>query len=221
MFAIVVGGGRTGSYLAKSLIEDGHEVTILEQREEIADKDVAEVTKAKVIQGDGADPEVLELAGIRKADLVAAVTGDDEDNLVIAQLSKFTFKVPRIVGRVNNPKNEWLYNKSWGVDVAVSSVHIISTIIREEATLGDIVTLLKLKKGEIALVEFTLSDQSHAVGTKIKDLNLPPETVLITAILRDGKVVVPRGDTELGAGDKILVLTSPEHEELLEKKLSA
>jgi len=220
MFAIVVGGGRTGSYLAKSLIEDGHEVTILEQREEIADKDVQEVTKAKIIQGDGADPEQLELAGIRKADLVAAVTGDDEDNLVISQLSKFTFKVERVVGRVNNPKNEWLYNKSWGVDVAVSSVHIISTIIREEATLGDIVTLLKLKKGEIALVEITVSEKSSAVGKKIKDLDLPPETVLITAILRDGNVVVPKGDTELNAGDQLLVLTTPDNEELLEKKLS-
>lgn len=220
MFAIVVGGGRTGSYLAKSLIEDGHDVTILEKREDIVEKDREEVPEAKVIQGDGADPEILEIAGARNADLVAAVTGDDEDNIVIGQLSKFTFKVGRVVGRVNNPKNEWLYTKEWGVDVAVSAVHIISTIIREEATLGDIVTLLKLKKGEIALVEITVSQESKAIGTKIKDLDLPPETVLITALLRDGKVVVPKGDTEIVAGDQILVLTAPEHEEQLKEKLS-
>jgi trk system potassium uptake protein TrkA len=219
MFAIIVGGGRTGSYLAKSLIEDGNDVTILEKREEIAAKDEKEVPAARVIVGDGADPEQLELAGARKADLIASLTGDDEDNIVISQLSKFTFKVPRVVARVNNPKNEWLYSKKWGVDVAVSAVHIISTIIREEATLGDIVTLLKLKKGEIALVEFTISEKSQAVGTKIKDLDLPPETVLITAILREGKIVVPKGDTELNSGDEILVLTTPENEKILERKL--
>lgn len=220
MFAIIVGGGRTGSYLAKSLMADGHEVTIIEKRDDIAAKDEKEVPAARVVVGDGCDPEQLEFAGARNADLIAAVTGDDEDNIVIGQLSKFTYKVPRVVGRVNNPKNEWLYNKQWGIDVAVSAVHIISTIIREEATLGDIVTLLKLKKGEIALVEITVSEESKAIGSKIKDLELPPETVLITAILREGKIVVPKGDTEIVSEDQILVLTDPEHEEMLKEKLS-
>lgn len=220
MFAIVVGGGRTGSYLAKSLIEDGHEVTILEKREDIVEKDMKEVPEAKSVLGDGADPEQLEFAGAAKADLIAAVTGDDEDNLVIAQLCKFKFKVGRVIGRVNNPKNEWLYNKSWGIDVGVSSVHIISTIIKEEATLGDIVTLLKLKKGAISLVEITVSEKSKAVGKSIKDLDLPPETVLITAILREGDVIVPKGETEISSNDEILVLTAPEYEEMLKEKLA-
>lgn len=220
MFAIVVGGGRTGSYLAKSLIEDGHEVTILEKQEDIFNKVSKEVPEAKIISGDGADPEQLEFAGAPKADLLAVVTGDDEDNIVICQLAKFNFKVKRVVSRINNPKNAWLYSKAWGVDVAVSAVHIISTIIREEATLGDIVTLLKLQKSEISLVELTVSETSRVIGKKIKDLDLPPEKVLITAILRNGKIVVPKGDTVVAAEDEILVLADSAHEEILKKKLS-
>lgn len=220
MFAIIVGGGRTGAYLAKNLIDDGHRVTILEKRKEIIEKTQKDVPSAKIINGDGADPEELELAGTAKADLLAAVTGDDEDNIVICQLAKFTYNVSKVVARVNNPKNEWLYSKAWGVDVAVSAVHIISTIIQEEATLGEIVTLLKLKKGEISLVEYSVSDTSKVIGSKIKDIKLPPETVLITAILREEKVIVPKGDTEIMVGDQILVLTSPKFEKQLKGKLT-
>jgi trk system potassium uptake protein TrkA len=220
MIAIIAGGGQTGSYLAKSLIRAGHDVTILERREGIARKDEKEVPEAEIVLADATDTEQLESAGARKADLVAAVTGDDEDNLVVAQLAKFTFKVPKVIARVNNPKNEWLYDKAWGVDVAVSAVHIISSIIEEEASLNDIVTLLKLKKGELSLIEITISGQSKAVGKKIKDLDLPLETVLITALLREGKIVVPRGDTVITEGDEILILAASKYEEKLKDRLA-
>jgi len=220
MFAIIVGGGRVGSYLAKSLSEDGHRVSVIEERETVLNKLQKEVPKAEIIEGDGSDPENLEKAGANKADLLAAVTGQDEDNIVIGQLAKFTFKVDRVIARVNNPKNEWLFTKQWGIDVAVSAVHIIAKIIQEEATLGDIITLLKLKKGEISLVEFNVSETSKSVGKAIKELPLPPETVLIAAILRDGKIIVPKGETTLQAGDKILALSMVENEEKLKKALA-
>jgi trk system potassium uptake protein len=219
MFAIIIGGGRTGSYLAKNLVAAGHEVTVIENREEIARKDAKEVSGAKVILTDGADPEQLDLAGAAKADLMAVVTGSDEDNLVICQLAKYNFKVPRVVARVNNPKNEWLYTREWGVDVAVSSVEIISTIIQEDLSLGDVVTLLKLRGGEVGLVEVTVSDTSKAVGKAVKDLSLPADTVL-TAILRGHDIIVPKGLTEVDAGDHILILTKCGCERELEEQLS-
>lgn len=219
MFSIIVGGGRVGSYLAKSLLEDGHRVSIIEKREEILEKLHKEVSDAAIIEGDGSDPEILEKAGANKADLLAAVTGLDEDNVVIGQLAKYTFKVDRVVARVNNPKNEWLYTPQWGIDVAVSAVHIIAKIIQEEATLGDIITLLKLKKGAISLIELNISDAAKSVGKSLKELPLPPETALITAILRDGKIIVPKGETVIQANDQILALSTVENEEKLKKAL--
>jgi trk system potassium uptake protein TrkA len=219
MFAIIVGGGRVGSYLAENLLEDGHRVSVVEKREDVLEKLHKEVPKAEIIEGDGSDPETLEKAGANKADLLAAVTGLDEDNIVIGQLAKYTFKVDRVVARVNNPKNEWLFTRQWGIDVAVSAVHIIAKIIQEEATLGDIITLLKLKKGAIALLELNISEASKSVGKAIKELPLPPETALITAILRDGQIKVPKGETIIEANDQILALSTVENEEKLKKAL--
>ncbi len=219
MFAIIVGGGRVGSYLASNLIEDGHRVSVIEKRHDILEKLHTEAPQAEIVEGDGSDPETLEKAGAHKADLLAAVTGEDEDNIVIGQLAKYTFKVNRTIARVNNPKNEWLFTPQWGIDIAVSAVHIIAKIIQEEATLGDIITLLKLKKGAIALVELIISDTSNAVGKAIKELPLPPETALIAAILRDGEILVPKGETVIQPHDQILALSTPENEEKLKKAL--
>lgn len=219
MFAIIVGGGRVGSYLATSLIEDGHRVSVVEKRRDILEKLHKEVSQAEIIEGDGSDPEALEKAGANKADLVAAVTGEDEDNIVIGQLAKYTFKVNRTIARINNPKNDWLFTTQWGIDIAVSAVHIIAKIIQEEATLGDIITLLKLKKGAITLVELIISDTSNAVGKAIKELPLPPETALIAAILRDDQILVPKGETVIQHNDQILALATTENEEKLKKAL--
>lgn len=217
MFAIVVGGGKTGSYLANSLVEDGHTVTVIEKSPEVFAKLRREVS-TEMLQTDGCDPEKLEEAGIGKADLVVAVTGDDEDNLVVSQLAKYTFNVPRVIARVNNPKNRWLFDRQWGVDVAVSAVHVIAKIIQEEASLGDIVTLMKLKEGNVALVEVKLDSEAKAVGKAVKDLALPEDAVLV-AILRGERIIPPRGDTIIEAADELLAITSVKHEQALKAEL--
>lgn len=214
MFVIVVGGGKVGSYLAGLLIADNHKVVVLEKRAEICAKLEREINPEHVFKADGCDPLKLEEAGVRQAELVVAVTGDDEDNLVVSQLAKHTYKVPRVIARVNNPRNQWLFNQQWGVDVAVSAVHIIAKIIQEEASLGDIVTLLKLRKGEMALVEMIIPESAKAIGKMIKDVALPSDCVFV-ALVRDEQILIPRGDTVIQANDEVLALTSTASEKAL------
>lgn len=218
MFAVIVGGGKVGSYLAESLESDGHRVAVVEKNPDTCAK-VQKRIGGPLVCGDGGDLENLEKAGCRKADLVAAVTGADEVNLVICQLAKFTFDVRRVIARINNPRNEWLFHKDWGVDVGVSAVHIISRVIQEEARLGDLVTLLKLRKGEMALVEGTLSQDSRAAGKQVSELNLPSECVL-AAIIRGDQLVIPRGTTTLEAGDEVLAITTVAAERTLDDILT-
>ena len=165
----------------------------------------------KIVWADGCEPSVLEEAGARNSDLLVATTGDDEDNLVISQLAKVHFGVPRVIARVNNPRNNWLYTKEWGVDVAVSPTDIITKIIEEEMSLGDLVTLLKLKGGEVALTEIKLGPTSRATGKLVSELKLPPGSVLVV-IMRDGEVIVPGGPTRLKAEDQVLAVTSVDKE---------
>lgn len=219
MNAFVVGGGRLGSYLAQSLLEDGHTVTVMDKRPEVCERLTKEI-KTNIFQGDACDPEVFERAGVAKAELVVALTGHDEDNLVICQLAKFKFNVPRVITRVNRPRNEWLYTKEWGVDVSVSSVHIIAEIIREEASLGDIVTLLKLRKGEIALVEVKLTEESKVLNQELSTLGFPPNCVVV-AIIRDSELLIPTGKTILQTGDEILAVTTVKNEAKLAELLGA
>lgn len=219
MNAFIVGGGRLGSYLARSLLEDGHTVTVMDKRPEVCEK-LAKEVKVNIFQGDACDPEVFEEAGVAKADLVVALTGHDEDNLVICQLARFKFNVPRVITRVNNPRNEWLYGKEWGVDVAVSSVHIIAKIIREEVGLGDIVTLLKLRKGEIALVETKLTEKSKILNQELKTIGFPPNCIVV-AIIRDSELFIPTGKTMLQPGDEILAIATVENEAKLAELLRA
>ncbi|MHB0977754.1 MAG: potassium channel family protein [Candidatus Aquicultorales bacterium] len=213
MVAVIAGGGRVGSYLAKRLAEKGHRVVIIERRPEVLERLRTEVD-AEIVEGDATAPEAFERTGVANADLVAAVTGDDEDNLVVCQLAKKTWGVPRVIARVNHPANKWLYTREWGVDVAVSAVHVIATIIEEEMALGDVITLLKLKEGQIVLTEFMLSAGSPFVNKRIDQLGLPVDTVLV-AIIREEKVAVPRADTILEVGDQVLAITTPEQEKAL------
>ena len=147
-----------------------------------------------------------------------AVTGDDEDNLVVSQLAKHTYRVPKVIARVNNPRNQWLFNRQWGVDVAVSAVHIISKIIQEEASLGDIVTLLKLKKGKLSLIELSIPESARSINKMIKELALPADSILV-ALVRDEQMIIPYGDTVIKAGDKILALTAVASEKQLKQCL--
>lgn len=217
MNVLIVGMGRTGSFLANALVDSGvHQVSGIESHEDRAAALAA--AGIRVIQADGCEPAVLEEAGIRNADLVVATTGDDEDNLVIAQLAKLHFQVPRVIARVNHPRNHWLYTREWGVDVAVSPTEIITTIIEEEMTLGDLVTLLKLKGGEVALTELILGEDSRAAGRTLSELELPGGAVIV-AVMRGGEVIIPGGATRLKAGDEVLAVTSVDKEHELMRAL--
>lgn len=217
MLAVIVGGGRGGSYLAQDLQSQGYQVKVVDRRPEVVAKLRQEV-QGDVICGDGANPAILEQIGIAEAHLVVAMTRNDEDNLVVCRLAKHHFHVPRVIARVSNPRNEWLYSKAWGVDVAISQVHLTAKVIEEEIGLGELVTLLKLNRGEAALVDLRLPETSPCRGKAIRDLNLPANTVIVS-VIREGKLVIPRGDTQLQAGDEILAVSAVAAEKSLKETL--
>ncbi len=218
MLAVIVGGGRGGSYLAQDLQSQGYRVKVVDRRPDVVAKLRQEID-GEVICGDGCNPEVLEQVGIRSADLAVAMLHDDEDNLVACRLAKHHFQVRRVIARVNNPRNEWLYTKSWGVDVPISQVHLTAKVIEEEIGLGELVTLLKLNRGEAALVELTLPATSPCLGKAIRDLQLPTDTVIVS-IIRAGKLVIPRGDTALEAQDEVLAVSTVAAERALKDQLA-
>jgi len=205
MFVIIVGGGKTGSQLAENLLKEGHQVRVIEDRDSVLERLRQELPGEVVFAGDGSSPDVLEAAGISSAQVLAAVTGDDEANLVITTLARFEFHVPRVIARVNNPKNAWLFTPEMGVDVALNQSDILAHLIAEEMSLGDMMTLLKLRKGEYSVVEEKVHPASGAVGKKLSELLLPDESV-IAAIIRKGKLVIPHGDTELQPADEVLAV---------------
>ncbi len=217
MLAVIVGGGRGGSYLARDLQSQGYQVKVVDRRPEVVAKLRQEIG-GDVICGDGSSPQTLEQVGAAKADLVVALTHNDEDNLVVCRLAKHHFRVPRVIARVNNPLNEWLYNKAWGVDVAISQTHLTSKVIEEQIGLGELITLLKLNRGAAALVELRLPETSPCQGKAIRDLNLPGETVIVS-VIRGGKLIIPRGDTHLEAEDEILAVTTVDAEKQLKEIL--
>ena len=205
MFVIIVGGGKTGSQLASQLLNGGHQVKLIEDRAQILERLREELPAEVVVAGDGSSPRVLESAGIDHAQVLAAVTGEDEDNLVITTLGRFEFGVPRIIARVNNPKNVWLFTPEMGVDVALSQSDILAKLIAEEMSLGDMMTLLKLRKGEYSIVEEKVHPQAAVVGKALRDINLPPQCVF-AAVIRKGQLIVPNGNTELAPVDEVIAL---------------
>jgi len=205
MFVIIVGGGKTGSHLARQLVEEGHQVKLIESRPEIIERLASEIPTEVLVIGDGSSPAVLEGAGISQAQVLAAVTGEDETNLVVTTLARFEFNVPRTIARVNNPKNEWLFTPDMGVDAKLNQTDILAKLIEEEMSLGDMITLIKLRRGEYSVVEEKLSPGSSAVGVPLRDLPLP-ETCVIAAVIRAGKVVTPRGNLEFEVGDEVLAV---------------
>ncbi len=205
MFVIVVGGGKTGAQLALQLLSAGHQVKVIEDRESVLERLRQELPSESVIAGDGSSPSVLELAGVNHAQVLAAVTGEDEANLVITTLARYEFNVPRTIARVNNPKNAWLFNAEMGVDVALNQADILAKLIAEEMSLGDMMTLLKLRKGEYSLVEEKVHPQAPVTGKSLREIDLPPECVFV-AILRKGHLIIPRGDTILEPIDEVIAL---------------
>jgi trk system potassium uptake protein TrkA len=211
---VIAGGGNVGTYMAGELRQAGHEVTIVE-----SDPDrVAHATMNDEPPGVAwmtADAcEVSEFTRARPdlADVVCAVTGDDEDNLVISLLAKQEFGVPRVIARVNNPDNEWMFDEMWGVDLSVSTPHLLTALVEEAVSVGSLVRLLRFEGGRARLVEVTLAERSPAEGKDIQGLGLPRSSTVV-AVLRDDHVVVPRDDTVLHAGDEVLVLVTDESED--------
>jgi len=205
MNVIIVGGGKVGTYLAKLLLSAGHQVQLIEILDEEINRLQRELPKEVVILGSGTDPVVLESAGIRRVDVVAAVTGEDEHNLVVTSLARFEFDVPRTIARVNNPKNAWMFTVEMGVDVALNQADLIGHLIAEEMSLGDMFTLLKLRKGQYSLVEEKVDPEAIAAGKAIRDLKLP-ERCVFAALIRKGELIIPRGDTVLEPSDEILAV---------------
>jgi trk system potassium uptake protein len=205
MFVIIVGGGKTGSQLAKGLIAEGHQVKVIEERKNVLERIFTELPEGMILEGDGSSPAILEMAGIHQAQVLAAVTGEDETNLVITTLAKFEFGVPRTIARVNNPKNAWLYTTEMGVDVALNQTEILARLIAEEMSMGDMMTLLKLRKGQYSVVEEKIHPSSKAIDKQLKDLQIPKESV-IAAVIRKGHLIIPHGDTQLIGGDEIIAV---------------
>lgn len=218
MYIVINGGGKVGSFLGRTLVTRGHVVVVIEKREKVCGLIAKELPEVIVICGDGCDIKYLEEAGMGRADVFVSVTGDDDDNLVACQLAKASFDVPRTVARVNNPKNESIFQKL-GID-AISTTTIISHLVEEEATIGDIITLHALKRGKLALVEVELPTEYCKVCNKqIKQLGLPEDCVLVS-VIRGDEVLLPKGETELQPGDTIIAVTSPEKEQKLKEILT-
>jgi len=218
MNVIVVGGGNTGSHLAKILISASHTVYVIEERPAILEKLGQEISPENIISGDGSSPVILEKAGIQKAQVLVAATGSDETNLVITSLGRFEFNVPRVIARINNPKNAWLFTPEMGVDVALNQSEILASLSVEEMSIGDMMTLAKLRRGKYSLVEEKISPRSPVIGMTIKDMPLPQNCV-ISGIIRKGEIVLPRGITILEVGDEVLALVDDSAREQLAKIL--
>ena len=219
MNVVVVGGGNTGSRLAKILIDASHTVRVIEERPSILEKLGQEISQENIINGDGSSPVILEKAGIQKAQVLVAATGSDETNLVITSLAKFEFNVPRVIARINNPKNAWLFTADMGVDVSLNQSEILASLSAEEMSINDMMTLAKLRRGKYSLVEEKIAPNSPVIGIAIKDMPLPQNCV-ISGIIRKGEIVLPRGITTLEEGDEILALVDDNAREQLAKFLT-
>lgn len=207
MKIIIAGAGSVGKYMAKQLAAGGHEVTLIDNDPSV----VSRTQDYPVTLGDACEVDTLAKAGASNADVVAAVTGDDEDNLVVSLLAKQEFGVSRVVARVNNPNNEWMFNEMWGIDVSVSTPHLLTALVEEAVTVGSYVRLLSFEHGKAALAEVTLAEGSPAIGKTIVELHLPREATIV-GVIRNTLVVAPTSDLSLQLNDEVLVLTASDAE---------
>jgi len=213
MRVVVAGGGNVGSFVAEELVGAGHDVVVIDNdpaRVERAPAD-DEAGSARWVMGDACEPLQLARTGVKEVDVLVAVTGDDEDNLVISLLAKQEFGVPRVLARVNNPGNEWMFNESWGVDVSVSTPHLLTALVQEAVSVGSLVRLLSFEHGKASLIEITLDGDAPVIDKELAEVGFPHDSTVV-AILRRDRVIVPRGDTVFDQGDEVLVLVTPESE---------
>jgi trk system potassium uptake protein TrkA len=216
MYIIVVGGGKVGYYLSEGLIHVGHEVVLIEKD---AHKCVAIATElgSVVVHGDGCEASTMESVGMARADVVVAVTGDDEDNLVVCQMAKRKFNVPRTIARINNPRNEAIF-KRLGIDATVSSTNAIMAQIEEQLPASALSHLLTLHSVGVSIVEAKVPPDSPAIGVPIKEMGVPDDCIM-PLIIRDGQAIIPYGETTLQAGDEVLAITPMAARDILGKLL--
>ena len=213
----IAGAGKVGRSIAAELLENGTDVLLIER--DAAKIRPTALPKARWLQADACELSSLESAGLGDCAVMVAATGDDKVNLVVSLLAKTEFGVPRVVARVNHPKNEWLYNESWGVDVAVSTPRLLSALVEEAVSVGDLVRLLRFSHGDANLVELTLPPESALAGTQVGEVEWPQDTSLVT-IIRGTRVLAPSQDDSLEAGDELLFVAAQAREEQLEDLLS-
>ncbi|MGW4652299.1 potassium channel family protein [Kitasatospora sp. NPDC004289] len=218
MRVAIAGAGAVGRSIAGELLENGHDVLLIDKNP--GSISVERVPMAEWLLADACEITSLDEAALQRCHVVIAATGDDKVNLVVSLLAKTEYGVPRVVARVNNPKNEWLFNESWGVDVAVSTPRLMSALVEEAVSVGDLVRLMRFSQGNANLVELTLAGDAALVGTRVGAVAWPADTALVT-IIREGRVLVPGKDDTLDGGDELLFVAAQEREEELEELLSA
>lgn len=217
MKVAIAGAGKVGRSIARELIANDHDVLLLDKDARKAKQGAA--SGASVLVADACEISSLDEAGLPNCQVVVAATGDDKVNLVVALLAKTEYGVPRVVARVNHPKNEWLFDDSWGVDVAVSTPRMLSALVEEAVTVGDLVRLMTFRQGDANLVELTLAPESRVVGKRVDEVGWPMDTALV-AIVRQGRVITPTPDDTLEAGDELLFVSAEDQEEALEDLLA-
>ena len=217
MKVAIAGAGSVGVAIAGDLHAAGHEVLLIERDPDLLARQRGDLDVTWVV-ADACEVASLDAAGLATVDVVVAATGDDEDNLVVSLLAKQEFAVPRVVARVNHPKNQWLFTESWGVDVSVSTPQLLTALVEEAVSVGSLVRLLRFEGGNAHLVEVTLADDSPANGKSIADLGVPRDATVV-AVVRNSHLIVPRGDTHLAAGDEVLVLIAGDAEPEVQRLL--
>jgi trk system potassium uptake protein TrkA len=205
MYVIIIGGGKVGTHLAARLLAGGHQARVIEKSPAKLKALHETLPGGTLVAGSGTDPATLEAAGVRDADVVAAVTGADAANLVAMGLARFEYGVPRTIARVKDPANGWMFTPEMGVDVAVDQAGIMASLVAEQMSLGNMMTLLKLSKGDYSLVEEQVHPGAPAAGRQIMDLRFPAECIL-AGVLRGGQLIIPHGNTVLLAGDEVLAV---------------
>ena len=218
MRVAIAGAGAVGLYIANDLRGAGHEVLLIEQEPSVRSRAITDDGVEWHI-ADACEVSSLREAGLERCDVVVAATGDDEDNLVVSLLAKTEFAVPRVIARVNHPKNEWLFNENWGVDVSVSTPHLITALVEEAVTVGRLVRILQFEGGQARLVEVTLAEDSPVVDRAISEIDVPRNATFV-AVVREEHVVMPRGDTVFEAGDEVLAMVTPDSEDEVRRILT-
>jgi trk system potassium uptake protein TrkA len=214
MFVLIAGGGRTGTQLASLLVAQNYRICLIEHRPDVLARLHRELPTEAIYEGYALDPQVLEQAGIRRAQVLATCTDSDADNLALCFVARTHYNVPRTIARINNPRNAWLFDQQFHVDVALNQAEILARLIEEEMSMGDMMTLLKLRRGLYSLVEEKIPPGAKILGIAIKDLELPKPCV-IAAIIRKGEVLVPSGKSTLEVGDEVLAVTDRQGAEQL------